>query len=41
MKNSKARYEKGVRKIRKDLFLERWVDEDGEKRLYKNWYLAI
>lgn len=41
MKKDKARYKKGIRKIRKDLFLERWVDEDGKKRLYKNWYLAV
>lgn len=41
MKNKKARYEKGVRKIKKEVFGERWVDEDGKKKLYKNWYLAI
>jgi len=41
VRGGRIRYRKGVRKIKKDVFEKRWVDEDARKKIYDHWYLAI
>ena len=37
VKGDRVRYKRGIRKIKKDIFEKRWVDEDG----LDHWYLAV
>ncbi len=41
VRGSRVRYRKGVRKIKREVFEDRWKDEDGKKKVYDHWYLAI
>jgi predicted double-glycine peptidase len=41
VKGSRVRYKRGIRKIKKEVFEARWKDEDGKKKLYDHWYLAL
>lgn len=36
-----ARYGKGIRKIKKEIFLSRWKDVDYKEQLYDRWMLAV
>jgi uncharacterized protein YvpB len=41
VRGGRVRYRKGVRKIKKNVFEKRWVDEDARRKVYDHWYLAI
>lgn len=41
VKKNNIRYQKGLRKIKKSSFLERWKDVDSRDRVYSRWYLAV
>ncbi len=41
VRQGRVRYRKGIRKIKKASFLNRWKDVDSKGRVYRNWYLAI
>lgn len=41
VRGARVRYRKGVRKIKREVFEGRWIDEDGKKKVYDRWYLAI
>lgn len=41
VKHSKSRYGKGVRKIKKETFIERWKDIDYKGVVYDRWMLAV
>lgn len=41
VRGGRVRYRKGVRKIRKEVFLSRWRDEDCKKKIYDRWFLSV
>jgi ABC-type bacteriocin/lantibiotic exporter with double-glycine peptidase domain len=41
VKKKSLRYQRGLRKIRKEVFLERWKDVDSKDKVYSRWFLAI
>jgi ABC-type bacteriocin/lantibiotic exporter with double-glycine peptidase domain len=41
VKKTSLRYQKGLRKIKNEVFLERWKDVDSKDRVYSRWFLAV